>query len=218
MILHRTEPLRYPLKGIFLVTLFFGSLIFSMGSAAQSSTYDVFWGKDYIGNMDVGREFVEGKTEYEFFVDVRFKILWKNYHRTTRVRAVYLGDTMIYSSYLSIMNDDIKDWTYMERKNDIYKGFVHPDDSVKLDEIINFSSAKLYYEQPKEGLDQIFAEGYTKFCKLENLGNDQYRLYLPGGKENVYTYKNSELLEVLVERTWFNLTFKKTSTNSVKKY
>ena len=174
---------------------------------AQNLLYHIYWGGDQIGKMTVKRE-VSGKLEaFTFFAEVQFRVLFKKYHRQTTLKATYSGDTLIHCSNRVVQNGDLKDWRYVERDGNSYKGFVHPDDSLRFEIPITYSVSKLYFDPPKTDQISVFAEGHTEFCDFENLGNGDFKLDIPGGNNNIYKFKEERIQEVFVDRTWFNLRF-----------
>ena len=34
-----------------------------------------------------------------------------------------------------------------------------------------------------------FSERFLAYCKVEDIGNGEYTVYLPNGKQNIYTYE-----------------------------
>lgn len=191
----------------FLISLF---TIFTLNQAkAQNQKYTIYWGDDQIGLMSVSRVKSGDKVDYTFKADVEFRVILK-YNRTTEFGATYIRDTLISCYSKSVMNDNLKDHQTTERvNNNYYEIFQHPDENSKLEETILESVAILYYQEPKPNLNRIYAEGYSKFCKLEKLEPSVYLLQLTEDKSNIYRYINGKLNQVEVKRTWFDLTFKR---------
>ena len=105
------------------------------------------------------------------------------------------------------MNGDLKDWRYLKWFGDEYRGRAN-EDSIRFNEAITMSVSKLYYEKPPDETFAVFAEGHTDYLDFKDLGEQNFRMEIPGGN-NVYKYQGNSIEEVFVDRTWFNLVFKK---------
>lgn len=184
-------------------------MIFSLASytKAQKLLYNVYWGNDHIGTMKVNRS-IEGTLQYyEFIADVKFKVFWKPYHRETTLKATYRNDTLIFCSNRSMMNGDLKDWRYLKWMDEEYRGKAN-EDSIRLSKPITESVSRLYYHRPDMETHVVFAEGQTDYMDFKYLGDQSFRMDIPGGN-NVYKYDEEGISEVFVDRTWFNLVFRK---------
>jgi hypothetical protein len=123
--------------------------------------------------------------------------------------VVYAGES-IESSYSGVyMNNDLEDSTSLNQAHNYYHVFQYPHNRYILERTdLRFSTAKLYFQEPR-GIEEVYSERFLQYCRLEAQEDHQYKLYLPDGKINYYTYKDSELVKVDIERTWFNLEFRK---------
>lgn len=174
---------------------------------AQRVVYDVrLAGKD-IGEITVSLD-KNGKQEtYEVKSDVKFKVLWNKYHRLTN-NFVLFENEALKTSYSSIsMNNELEDSTSLHLSEGVYNCYRHPSENFQIkNALVHYSTVKLYFEEPI-GKSLIYSERFLEYCPIKPIGNGKYRLYLPNGKENSYTYENGELVEVFVDRTWFNIRF-----------
>ncbi len=184
-------------------------MILSLASdtKAQKLLYNVYWGNDHIGTMKVNRSIDGALEHYEFIADVKFKVFWKPYHRETTLKATYRNDTMIFCSNRSIMNGDLKDWRYLKWMDEEYRGKAN-EDSIRLLKPITESVSRLYYYKPDMETQVVFAEGQTDYMDFKYLGDQSFRMDTPGGN-NVYKYDKEGIRELYVDRTWFNLVFRK---------
>jgi hypothetical protein len=191
-----------------LILFIFSTLLFSYSSFGQNQEYTILWGKDEIGSMTVSKTVVGSKVEYGFEADVEFRVILK-YKRHTEVKAIFKNDTLEYCSSKSLMNGDLKDFKSSHRINNSYQVIEHPSDSSFYNGFIRHTVARMYFEEPTKTLKETYAEGYSKFCPIEALGSGNYKLYLSDDKTNIYKYVNGKLQEVQVNRTWFDLIFKR---------
>jgi len=189
---------------VFLLVLWSASWVYG-----QEHTYTVHRGGKEIGIITASLTKSLHTQTYEILSDVTFKILWKSYHRKTSNLVVYEHETMKASYSGVYMNDDLEDSTRVNLQQNSYQGYKHPDDTFSFfDADLRFTTAKLYFQEPL-GVKKVYSERFLQYCTLEALGDHKYKLNLPSGKTNYYTYVDSALAEVFIDRTWFDLKFRK---------
>lgn len=176
---------------------------------AQQHSYTIILRGDKIGEISATKIETENQTSYLVISDVTFKVLWKSYNRKTEHNLIIENDR-IKKSYSGIyMNQNKEDSASMEYLNKAYKCYKYPDEHFELSDIdISYFSAKMYFEEPTN-ITSVFSERFLEYCPLEPLGDHKYKLSLPNGKDNIYTYADGKLVEVYVDRTWFSLKFQK---------
>ncbi|QSE96462.1 DUF6134 family protein [Fulvivirga lutea] len=192
---------------IFLTAL----ICFSISSSGQKYNYSIHLAGGKIGGINATLTEENGVQYYEIESDVTFKVLFKKYNRRT-IHKVTFSDGSIDESYTAVyMNKNQEDSASLVHiSNHQYLCFMTEKDEryKKNFGAISFPSAMLYYKEPK-GVSKVFSERFLDYCPVEVLEEGKYMVYLPNGKENVYTYKNGELISVFIDRTWFNIEFRK---------
>lgn len=183
--------------------------IISSNLLAQEYAYAIRMGGKDIGEITASRTETQSTETYKVLSNVDFKVLWKKYNRKTDNFVIY-EDSAIKTSYSSIsMNNKLEDSTAINWINNSYKCYRYSDKKKEAcDSLVSYSSVKLYFEEPI-GMKEIYSERFLAYCPIELIGAHKYKLYLPNGKENCYTYESGELIEVFVDRTWFNIRFQK---------
>ncbi len=181
----------------------------SSTSLAQESVFEIHLAGKSIGGINAKLDSNAGVQTYDIVSEVNFKVLWKKYNRKTKNFIRYKGNKILESYSGIYMNDVLEDTASMIMSKGQYNCFIQPDKNFIMKDIhIDYLAAMLYFQEPKK-VTQVYSERFLKYCKLEAKGNGKYVIYLPNGKENIYTYKNGKLIEVFVDRTWFNLRFKR---------
>ena len=203
--------MRFSLPLLYLFFLLSPSSLYSQSSKLTASqSYDILWGEKPIGTFTAKQSIDDQKESYVFLAEVNFKVLWKKYRRVTRLTSNYIGDSLIFCSNSSRLNEEIKDSSWVRSSKGQYQIFNYPDEVSEISKPINFSIPHLYFKDPKEFDDSIFVEGHTEFMKFEKVDDSNFKLHFPGGNSNIYTYKNERLEKLYVDRSWFNLWFIRT--------
>ena len=188
--------------------IFFGVYFFFQHSIlAQEVKFSIHLAGKEIGNVHARLVKSDNTHTYEVFSDVNFKVLWKEYNRKTNNQVVY-QDNMLMSSYNSVyMNEEMEDSSAIRQHQHQYHCYRYPEEKVDIpNKMVEFSTVKLYFIEPV-GINSIYSERFLAYCPIELVEEHKYKLLLPNGKENVYTYANNRLVEVFVDRSWFNLHF-----------
>lgn len=174
---------------------------------AQQHTYSIRAAGKEIGEITTSLTKSGDIDTYEVVSEVNFQILWKNYHRKTTNSATYRLQGLQESLSEVYMNNDLEDSSTMIFVKDQYDCYRHPNETFAFSHNgLQFTTVKLYFQEPV-GINQVYSERFLEYCPLEFTGDHKYKLYLPNGKINYYTYANNSLVEVFVDRTWFNLKF-----------
>ncbi len=189
--------------------LFLPLLFFAIQAHAQTLEYSIWIGNKEIGQIEAIRAVHEDRKTYKIVSEASFRVIWK-YHRTSDMMVVFLNDTLETSTSQVVMNDDLKEDSKYWKDGDAYK--YHKQDKVEFHgSPILYSSSMLYFHEPTE-VDSVYSETFLDNSFLEKISANQYKLYLPGNRENTYTYENGELMEILADRT-IDLVFKRKSTS-----
>ncbi len=180
-------------------------LLFSLSIHGQQVEFTINIGSKEIGEITANKELIQNREVYKVVSDATFRIIWK-YHRTSEMTVIYINDTLESSVSINKMNDDVKALSKFWKDDNGYK--CHHQDKIEMEENpVLFSTVKLYFQEPVN-VDSVYSETFLEMSYLEDLGDHQYKLFLPGNRKNTYRYDNGILQEVKVDRT-FDILFKK---------
>jgi len=189
---------------------FFGLLILSVwyhSSSAQELYYTVDMRGKEIGKIKAIITQTPNSKTFTVLSEVNFKVLWKKYQRISNNYVVYENDNLVEIFAGVYINNDLEDSVTLTHDGETYYSYRHPDESLPItDPSVNFASIELYFSEPV-GIEKIYSEQHLTYCPLEKYDSHKYKLLLPNGDFNTYTYEDSQLVEVVVDRTWFDLKF-----------
>ncbi|EDM45167.1 hypothetical protein SCB49_03564 [unidentified eubacterium SCB49] len=69
---------------------------------------------------------------------------------------------------------------------------------IPIAEAIQYSTIQLYFEEPKH-ISKCYSEQDGSFNSIVNLGNQSYKKTNAKGRENIYTYKEGELMSATID-------------------
>jgi len=174
---------------------------------AQKTSFDVLKGDDVVGKILASRSVAGDRTTYLMTSFSEFDIIWKQTVKSVAATEYVDGSLRSCHTNMSV-NGTLRDSSRMHAVDDETHCFVHPDQRFLCDGTVEWTTARMYFEEP---VDQktIFVESVLKHCPLVRVAPGLYRLTMPGDKVNSYAYKNGVLQEIHVDRSFFDLVFRR---------
>lgn len=197
------------MRKVLSYTLIFFLTFVSFG---QVHNYDVYWGKDKIGEIKAVKSSQKGTTTLRIKSEVSFKLMG-THNRTSDLSAKYKNNRLQESLAISTFDDKEEDQT-STRFNSASSNYTfkkNPDLQMTWDSDITFSVAKLWFHEPV-GISTLFSEVYLDNCTVNELKPHYYELIMPDKKTTQYQYENGVLTKVIVKRVAFTLEFRLNTT------
>lgn len=196
-------------KNIVATILFIFIIISNICSYGQHHKFTIHLAGGSIGEINAELTEKDGIKYFDIVSEVNFKVLWKKYNRKTNNKLTYANNNILESYSGIYFQYELEDSAYMKLNKSVYSCYRFPDKEYELEKFdISFPAALLYFKEPI-GIKQIYSERFLEYCPIESSGDHKYVIHLPNGKENIYTYENGMLKMVYVDRTWFNIEFRK---------
>lgn len=174
---------------------------------AQPSIFTIHVNDDVVGQVRVSRGMVGTRMIYSMVSLSEVMVVWPQVIRTSMITE-YAGERITACKSSVHVNGSVRDSSHMRVHPTGLEGFVHPKRVVNEPCTNSWSTARMYYEEPV-GQSRIYVESVLDDCVLEALGGGRYKLTMPDKKVNFYTYRAGVLQEILVDRTFFDLVFKR---------
>lgn len=195
--------------------LLFIATIFCIGSFAQQKklSYDVIRNGSIIGNIN----FLEFSKEQKKFIsltsDVQTRFIF-SFSDHAAETAAYENGVMVYSTFYQKQNGSQK-----ANKKTIASGTCYKImDGETLKSItcdpIRYNMLLLFSSMP-EKINKVYSDNFQKLLDIKKVEANKYRLTLPDGNYNYYTYRDGVCSKVDVEGTLFKLQF--TLRNNLEK-
>ena len=192
---------------------------FSLTSThSQELVYDIVKGKKKLGELHADRYMVDNG----FLIDIESNVkFWFFGNRRVMYKLVnkYESKTLISSFSTSTMNDKPRHTTSISYEIGKYKFSDVQDSEINFCDTthINYTIAYMYFKEPGN-IDLVYSERYLKYLPLEKVDDHKYKVSLPGGVKNYFTYDNGLTKEVEINHTLAKFYFKRkdltTSENS----
>ena len=167
--------------------------------------YNVMRNGSVIGTINFV-ELTQGEKKFiSFTSDVKTRFLLSFCDHSSET-AAYEGGIMMYSSFYQKQNGTVKanKRTICDGKS--YKLVDKEKTKVVTYPPIRYNMLLLYIDVP-EKIDKVYSDNYQKHLDIQKVEKNKYRLTLPDGNYNYYTYENGICSKVEIERTLFTIQF-----------
>jgi hypothetical protein len=200
----RTRSFSLPVA-LLLIT----GILAGLTTQAQQTRFDIWKGDAVIGSVLARRTLAEDRTHYLMTSYSEFDLVWKQVVSSLVATEYRSGSMDRCISHMKV-NGSVRDSSHYASAAEPNNCFVHPDERFSHTDPVEWTTARMYFEEPI-GQQRIFVESVLRYCPLQHLGGGEYRLTLPDDKVNRYVYKNGRLEEIHVDRSFFDLVFKRDS-------
>lgn len=124
----------------------------------------------------------------------------------TSETAGYDNGVMLYSSFYQKQTG-----SGTNNKSTIAEGKTYKLTANGDTKFVNFNPIKynmlLLYTDIPDGINEVYSANYQKMLPIKKIENNKYRLTMPDGKFNYYTYRNGICTNVEIVRSLFTLNF-----------
>lgn len=197
-------PVSNPLNK-YVAVLFCCLLIFNSHAQERKLIYDITRNGSVIGNINY-IELIQGQKKFLSFsssVKTRFIFAFTDESSET---AAFDNGLMVYSSFYQKQNGSLK-----ANKKTVASGRCYrlmDKDILKHTtcDPIRFNTLLLFINKP-ESITKVYSDNFQKHLELKKIDDNKYRLTMPDGNYNFYTYKGGVCHKVDIERTLFTIHF-----------
>ncbi len=197
--------------------LFLIPLVFSLSANAQTyvRNYEISSSDKVVGGISATKSTEGDYTHYDVFSEVSMRILFE-VNVSYKVQAIYKNDILQSSSATVYLNGNVQNDVNCERTGDHYT-IVADGHTTRIYEDIRWSSAKLYFNKPKD-VRKMFSETDGTFKTLSTTADGKILSKDPEKESNVntYTYSTDQGLHSIIMERMLLPTLKISAVREVK--
>ncbi len=190
-----------------ILLLFFTNNMFHASADAQERklVYDVIKSGNVIGEIVFLELIRDQKKMLSLTSDVktRFIFSFTDYAAET---ASFENGIMVFSSFYQRQNGSDKAKKMTIASGQFYKLIDDGVSKLIICNPIRYNMLLLYTNIP-ETINQVYSDNFQKLLYIKKIEENKYRLTLPDGNYNYYTYKNGVCSKVVIERAFFSVQF-----------
>lgn len=182
--------------------------LFSLTTFAQKLVFDAYLGDDHIGTMIVSRTPTAEGIVYTSVTDLTVKYLI-SVDLDLSYYAFYKGNRLQTTSFEYQRGHKTRESCRGELKNSTFSTYF--DDRTEKVAINNIeqSLTAAYFSEPTTTDMEVFSERWGVNIPLVEVGDQQYKITLPDGKESIMTYKNGQITESRIISGWGDIVFRR---------
>jgi hypothetical protein len=167
--------------------------------------YDVIRNEKVIGEIVFLELIKDGKKMLSLTSDVKTKFIF-SFSSYVAETASFENGIMMYSSYYQKQNGSDKAKKMTVASGQFYKLIDDGDSKLINCSVIRYNMLLLYTNVP-EKINKVYSDNYQKLLDIKKVSDNKYKIILPDGDCNYYTYENNVCTRVDVERTFFTVHF-----------
>jgi len=187
---------------ILLVTTFIFRPAFTQ---ERKLVYDVVRNGKIIGKIVFLELLKDGKKMLSFTSDVKTKFIF-SFSDYAAETASFENGIMIYSSFYQRQNGSDKAKKMTVASGQFYKLIDNGVSKLISCSPIRYNMLLLYVYVP-EKINKVYSDNYQKLLDIQKVESNKYKLSLPDGNYNYYTYNDNVCTKVDIERTFFAIQF-----------
>jgi hypothetical protein len=191
----------------YILLLLFTASLCQVATYAQQRklVYDVMRNGNIIGEIIFLELVKDQKKILSLTSDVKTRYIF-SFSDHAEEAAAFEGGILVYSSYYQKQNGSDK-----ANKTTIAAGNSYKLTDDGISKIISCSPIRynmlLLYTNIPEAIYQVYSDNFQKLLDIKKIEENKYRLTLPDGNYNYYTYENGVCSKVEIERTFFTVQF-----------
>ncbi|WP_025761538.1 DUF6134 family protein [Dyadobacter tibetensis] len=189
---------------ILFLILFISPFNFCSG---QYQEYALVVGGKKVGALKVYPQ-DSAKSVKVFKVESEFKMLFQNGRFSNT--SIYSNGKLVQADFVHSLNGNTKERTNTKYKTSQLYEVRFNDEAGQskaiqnITEPIHATLTTLFYKEPK-GIRSVYSERFGQFCAVSKLSLQDYKVQMPDGKQNVYSYRDGRFFEMQTELAGFRL-------------
>ena len=141
--------------------------------------------------------------EMESNVQIKFVSTFKANGKET---AIFHNGILLKSSIYRELNGKEKANKKHEAKNNQYIISKGRDSKILKSYPISYNMLSLYAREPVQ-IDKVYSDNFESFISIQKMSDHKYKIILPDGDYNNYTYKDGELQQVEIHQSLYSAIF-----------
>jgi hypothetical protein len=180
-------------------------MIVSSTVIAQDKTrvYTVRYKGDDIGTVHVTQTIKGDTTRYKMMSDVRTRFLFRITVKIVE-ESTFQNGKLVYSAVNRVVNGNEKAKKQTRAVHNDYSITAEGKSSLLKNEAIGYNLMRLYCVEPLT-INKVYSDNYQKFLPISRIRPHTYKVVLPDGNYNHYTYTNGICTRVEVFSSLYNM-------------
>ncbi len=190
---------------IFLIFFSLSLLTRSLFAQERRLIYDVLRNGNKIGEI-ILYELIKNQQKFlSFNSEVKTSFIFSFYDHTQET-STFENEVMMHASFCQKQTGSGKTNSLLEAEGNGYRYFENGNSKL-IGRFPIYYSTLLLYVKPPLNIDRVYSQKFQNFLSVKKIKENQYRLMLPDGKYNDYTYTDGTCNRVTIVRSLFDIEF-----------
>ncbi|RYY24743.1 MAG: hypothetical protein EOO04_12670 [Chitinophagaceae bacterium] len=186
-----------------IMTLVTALNMFMLHSQEQVMVYQVKYKGEAVGTVNILRETSGEILYYKMSSDIRARFIF-SIHVKTSQESIFDKGRLTYSTVSRHVNGNEKSVRETRFADNAYVLIKEGKSSRWSQKDITFNVLSLYYQEPLN-ITKVYSDNYQQFLSLKKIKPHTYKMELPDGNYNYYTYTNGVCSRVDVFSTMYSM-------------
>jgi len=180
-------------------------LLSSFVISAQDNTlnYDVFYKNNVVGNMQINK-MVRDENVYLMMVSKVHMKLITSFRVHIKEQSQFNKGRLMYTNVYREVNGKVKANQKTTAVGDAYQIDSHGKTGTISNKSISSNLILLYFYEPVQ-MHEVYSGNFQQFVGVKPVGEHTYRIDLPDGNYNFYTYKDGICSRVEVHSSMYTI-------------
>ena len=175
-------------KKAFLFLTIFLFLFSVLNAQEQKTEYKVIFHGDSVGNMLVCKNKTEDNISFTMVSNVLIRFLIK-VKVVSKEESNFQSGTLMYSNVSRIVNGKEKAAKQIKAIGNTYQATSFGKAVPSINKLIDYNLNMLYCQEPFNK-QTAYSDNFQKFLTVEEVALHKYKIMLPDGNYNYYTFNN----------------------------
>ena len=175
----------------------------TLSAQQQLSVYQVKYKGERVGTVNLLKEKQGEKLYYKMTSDIKARFIFSIRVKTSQ-ESIFENGRLTYSTVSRNVNGNEKSLRETKSADNAYLLIKEGKSSTLTHKTITYNVMSLYYQEPVN-ISKVYSDNYQQFLSLKKIKPHTYKMELPDGNYNYYTYTNGVCTRVDVFSTMYNM-------------
>jgi hypothetical protein len=170
---------------------------------AQVREYSIIYKGDKVGTMQYYQQVKADTSYFKIISDVKMRFLFQ-VAVFSMEESYFNNGKMTYSNFFRDVNGTRKSNRQTRAANNNYQAYSNGKQVATYSGSIEYNIARLYCQEPVN-IRSVYSDAFQQFLAIEKIDNHKYKIKLPDGNYNHYSYHNGICYQIDVHQSLYDL-------------
>jgi len=169
----------------------------------SESTFQIYLGRKNVGYLNIVHTRGSEKSRIQVHSEVEARFIFK-YTAFGRETYEYRNDTLMHSDVFRKVNNRISLQQTLVKHPEGYRYSDQNSYLILPISVVRLNMTRLFVQEPLDQ-EQVFSDRFTQWIPIKRLEKHQYKVALPNGSDNIFTYENGKCTSVVSSGSFYTV-------------